>query len=87
MADSCHTYNITNYNCPDDSLQSCFDMSKEVSCQNGYVYDMDASDAFWSLASEYDWVCEKSELGSSVLVAQSIGVIVSTVVFMQLSDR
>ena len=38
------------------------------------------------MAAEYHWVCEKAKYGSDVLVAQSIGIILSNVVFMQLSD-
>jgi hypothetical protein len=41
-----------------------------VSCReaDGFVHERNASDAFWSLASEFDWVCDKSELGANVLV-------------------
>ena len=60
-------------------------MSSNTSCTN-YVHDMQSDDAFWSLPSEYDWVCGKTELGSKVLVAQNVGIIVTALIFMQLSD-
>ncbi len=85
----CSTFTVARNDCAIEDLKTCFDMSQEVKCvdHHGYIFDMSADDAFWSLASEYEWVCEKSEYGSSILVAQSIGIIVSTVIFMQLSDR
>ena len=47
---------------------------------------MKSDDAFWSLSSEYDWVCDKNEMGSEVLVAVQVGIIVTALIFMQLSD-
>ena len=47
---------------------------------------MTTDDAFWSLASEYDWVCDSAELGSTVMTAQNVGIILSALIFMQLSD-
>ena len=47
---------------------------------------MKSDDAFWSLSSEYDWVCDKNEVGSEVLVAVQVGIIVTALIFMQLSD-
>ena len=47
---------------------------------------MKSDDAFWSLSSEYDWVCDKNEVGSEVLVAVQAGIILTALIFMQLSD-
>ena len=47
---------------------------------------MKSDDAFWSLSSEYDWVCDKNEVGSEVLVAVQVGIILTALIFMQLSD-
>jgi hypothetical protein len=69
-----------------DNLTTCFDFLEEVPCSS-YVHDMSGSDSFWSLSSEYDWVCDKAEYGSNVLMAQNVGIIISTLIFMQLSDK
>ncbi len=39
------------------------------------------------MSAEFDWVCDKSEFGANVLVARSVGVILSALIFMQLSDK
>ena len=71
--------------CDPSDLSTCFDMSQEIDCPN-YVHDMTQSDSFWSLASEYDWICDQNAKGSNVLAAQNIGIILTAVIFMQLSD-
>lgn len=85
-AKECSTYNFTGESrCIESDLSTCFDLSEEVDCSK-YIHDMTADDAFWSLAAEYDWVCDKAEYSSTVLAAQNVGIIVSTLIFMQLSD-
>jgi hypothetical protein len=44
------------------------------------------SDSFWSLSAENGWVCDKAEYGSNILMAQSIGIIINTLLFLQPSD-
>ena len=60
----------------------------QVDCQHGYKHQRpnDADDFFWSLSSENDWVCQNSDVGSQVLTAQGVGIILNSVIFMQLSD-
>jgi len=84
-AKNCTTYRYIEATCQENNLSTCFDTSKEISCTN-YVHDMKSDDAFWSLSSEYDWVCDKNEVGSEVLVAVQVGIIVTALIFMQLSD-
>ena len=38
------------------------------------------------LKTTQDWVCDKNEVGSEVLVAVQVGIIVTALIFMQLSD-
>ena len=40
-----------------------------------------------SLSAEYDWVCDKADYGANVLTARSAGVVISMLIFMQLSDK
>ena len=54
---------------------------------DGFIHERNATDSFWSMSSEFDWVCQKSELGANVMVARSIGIIISALIFMQLSDK
>ena len=85
-AQECVTYKFTgDSQCMESDLSTCFNLSEQVACSK-YVHDMTADDAFWSLASEYDWVCDKGHKGSTVLAAQNVGIIVTTLIFMQLSD-
>ena len=84
-AKNCTTYFYTEDTCLEDDISTCFDTSHEMAC-TGYVHDTTSDDAFWSLPSEYDWVCDKKELGPKVLVAQNVGIIVTALIFMQLSD-
>ena len=85
-AKNCTTYFFTEDSCLENNISTCFDTSQEISCTN-YVHDMKSDDAFWSLPSEYDWVCGRKEFASKVLVAQNVGIIVTALIFMQLSDR
>lgn len=59
----------------------------KVSCQYGYVHQREGSDHFWSLAAENDWVCDQEERGANLLMAQSVGIIFNSLLFMQVSDR
>lgn len=38
------------------------------------------------MSAENNWVCNDSELGSNILSAQYIGIIINSAIFMQLSD-
>lgn len=80
----CNTVNVSTV----EGLIStnCFDQEEQVPCPYGYVYDDDKSDAFYSLSAENDWVCEKEEYGSNLLMAQSVGFIFNSLIFMHLSD-
>jgi len=40
-----------------------------------------------SLSAEYNWVCDKADYGANVLTARSAGVVISMLIFMQLSDK
>ncbi len=40
-----------------------------------------------SLSAEYNWVCDKADYGANVLSARSAGVVISMLIFMQLSDK
>ena len=62
-AKNCTTYFYTKEKCIENNISTCFDMSREISCTN-YVHDMKSDDAFWSLPSEYDWVCDRKQFGS-----------------------
>ena len=84
-AQDCSTFKYVESTCNESDLATCFDLTQQESCSS-YVHDMSRDDSFWSLSSEYDWVCDKAEYGSTILVAQNIGIIVSMVIFMQLSD-
>ena len=82
----CTTYLHTAETCRKEDLSTCFNtQDPEIKCSS-YVYDMTTDDAFWSLASEYDWVCDSADLGSTVMTAQNVGIILSALIFMQLSD-
>ena len=75
--------------CQSNNITTCFNLEKQSSCIESnltYIYDETRDDSFKSLASEYHWVCENAKYGKNVLVAQSIGIILSNIVFMQLSD-
>ena len=61
-------------------------LKNKVSCSNGYVFDEQASDAFLSLSMENGWLCDKGELGSNLLMAQQVGFILNSILFMHLSD-
>ena len=76
---------MTTSSCQSNNITTCLNLEKKTSCVE-YIYDETRDDAFKSLAAEYHWVCEKAKYGSDVLVAQSIGIILSNIVFMQLSD-
>jgi hypothetical protein len=47
---------------------------------------MDDPSAFWSMAAENDWVCDYENYGPNMFMAQNIGIIINTIIFMQLSD-
>ena len=81
----CHTYDYNVSRCMNDDIKSCFDLNQEKPCSN-YHYEQDKSKSFYSLSSEYNWVCDKAEFGSNVLVAQNIGIILTNLIMMQLSD-
>lgn len=85
-AKQCTTYVYNEESCLENDLSTCFDLNEEEVACSKYVHDMSSADAFWSLASEYDWVCDKNGYGSNVLVAQNIGIIITALIFMQLSD-
>lgn len=59
-AKECKTFTYQEDSCVESDLSTCFDLSEqgEIACSR-YVHDMSSDDAFWSLASEYDWVCDK----------------------------
>ena len=84
-AKECTTFLHTETTCNKDDLSTCFNTDEEIKCSK-YVYDMTTDDAFWSLACEYDWVCDSAEMGSTVMTAQNVGIILSALIFMQLSD-
>ena len=81
----CKTFTHLNETCSKDDLSTCFNLKEEISCPE-FVYDMSRDDSFYSLATEYDWVCDQADLGSTVMTAQNVGIIISALIFMQLSD-
>ncbi len=59
----------------------------QVSCEYGYVHQKDGYNHFWSLTAEDDWVCDRKEYGSNLFMAQNVGIILNSLLFMQISDR
>ena len=59
----------------------------QIPCQYGFIHQTEGPDAFWSLSAENDWVCDEAQYGSNIMTAQGIGIIINSIVFMQLSDR
>ena len=61
----------------------------QISCKeaNGYRILRTYNGSFWSLKSEMEWFCEDKHYADNVLSAQSAGMVVTTLVLMQLSDR
>ena len=54
---------------------------------NGYVTKRVYDGAFWSLTSEKQWFCEDYGYAPNLFSAQTAGMVISTVILMQLSDK
>ena len=57
-----------------------------MSCEHGYLFDADIDDPFWSWTSENEWVCDQASFGPNILMAQSVGIVISTFIWLQPSD-
>jgi len=56
-----------------------------VSCKNGWSFNKDDFES--TIATDYEWICEKDFYPTQVFTVSSIGMFVGNVVFGPLSDK
>ena len=70
-------------------ISTCFESNDKVSCKDayGYIQQRNYSGGFWSMKSEFVWLCDDSHLAANMYAAQTAGFIFWTLVTMQIIDK
>ncbi|KAH8364627.1 hypothetical protein KR084_009314 [Drosophila pseudotakahashii] len=84
--DNDHFESCFMYDVPFDSDTSDNVTRTKIPCNNGWIYDCEAV-PYESIATEYDWVCDRKELSTYSVITFFMGSIVGCLFFGYITDH